>query len=413
MISILHTADWHLGQTFFSYDRVKEHTHFLDWLKQTILKEDIDVLLISGDIFDVSNPSAQAQNQFYRFIQEITTLKNNIQIVVTAGNHDSASRLEAPLPLVQDKNTFIKGLVPKVNSEIDYDQLIIPLYNQQNEIEGFCLAVPFLRQGDYPKVDSENPHAAGIQELYMQLIQRVNERRREDQSVAAMGHLQAIGSDIAKNDYSEKLIIGGLESVSPNLFKDINYTALGHIHKAQKLAGCEHIRYSGSPLPMSFAEKYYKHGVVKVVLDKGKTVSIDKIEYSPLVKLISIPDKGAALPQDVLDSLSNLPIARDGDDTSLYPYLEVRVLLEEPEPMLVQKISVALEDKAVRLTRIPNEYRTKNVITQEYDSLDGLQSLEPIDLAKKVFLDTYKVDMSDSLLELFQEVYYKIEEEEK
>ena len=153
--------------------------------------------------------------------------------------------------------------------------------------------------------------------------------------------------------------------------------------------------------------------VVKVVLDKGKTVSIDKIEYSPLVKLISIPDKGAALPQDVLDSLSNLPIARDGDDTSLYPYLEVRVLLEEPEPMLVQKISVALEDKAVRLTRIPNEYRTKNVITQEYDSLDGLQSLEPIDLAKKVFLDTYKVDMSDSLLELFQEVYYKIEEEEK
>ena len=111
MISILHTADWHLGQTFFGFDRVAEHIHFLKWLKSKLVLEDIDVLLISGDIFDVSNPSAQAQRQFYKFIQEVTELLPFIQIIVIAGNHDSASRLEAPLPLVEDKRTYIKGLI--------------------------------------------------------------------------------------------------------------------------------------------------------------------------------------------------------------------------------------------------------------------------------------------------------------
>lgn len=162
MIRILHTADWHFGHTFMNYDRRHEHQHFLAWLKTTLIDEDIDVLLIAGDVFDVSNPSAQSQKMFYQFIQEVTNSSPELQIIVIAGNHDSASRLEAPLPLLSDKRTHIKGLVPKVDSEIDYDQLIQPLYNKEGLIEAYCLVVPFLRQGDYPKVEAENAYAAGI-----------------------------------------------------------------------------------------------------------------------------------------------------------------------------------------------------------------------------------------------------------
>lgn len=409
MISILHTADWHLGQTFFGFDRVAEHIHFLKWLKSKLVLEDIDVLLISGDIFDVSNPSAQAQRQFYKFIQEVTELLPSIQIIVIAGNHDSASRLEAPLPLVEDKRTYIKGLIHKEGNEIDYDHLIVPLYNKEKKIEAFCLAVPFLRQGDYPKVEAENPHAAGINELYLQLIERVNSLRTESQGIVAMGHLQTIGSDIAQIDYSEKLIIGGLESVSPKVFEDLNYTALGHIHKSQKLSGCEHIRYAGSPLPMSFAERNYKHGVVKVVLNGSQTISIDKIEYDPLVKLLSVPSKGAEYPEKVLALLEDLPLSNDGDDRSLYPYLEVKVLLEEPEPMLSQKINSILEDKAVRLARVPNEFRRKSILYEEGDVIEDLRSFTPFDLAQRVFQENYGTDMSDSLIQLFQEVCHNIE----
>ena len=94
MIRILHTADWHLGQTFFGYDRTQEHEHFLDWLAGVLTKNKIDVLIVAGDVFDVSNPSAASQRMFYRFIHRVTTENPRLQLVVVAGNHDSAARLE-------------------------------------------------------------------------------------------------------------------------------------------------------------------------------------------------------------------------------------------------------------------------------------------------------------------------------
>ena len=103
MIRILHTADWHLGQTFFGYDRTQEHEHFLDWLAGVLTKNKIDVLIVAGDVFDVSNPSAASQRMFYRFIHRVTTENPRLQLVVVAGNHDSAARLESPLPLLQEE----------------------------------------------------------------------------------------------------------------------------------------------------------------------------------------------------------------------------------------------------------------------------------------------------------------------
>ena len=180
MIRILHTADWHLGQTFFGYDRTEEHEAFLDWLAGEILRQEIDALIIAGDVFDVSNPSAASQSIYYRFIYRVTAENPNLQIVIVAGNHDSAARLEAPLPLLQAMRTEVRGVVRKLEGgAVDYDHLCVELKNRQGEVELLCMAVPFLRQGDYPVVQTEgNPYSEGVRELYTQLLRKLWKRRK-------------------------------------------------------------------------------------------------------------------------------------------------------------------------------------------------------------------------------------------
>lgn len=403
MIRILHTADWHLGQTFFGYDRTQEHEHFLDWLAGVLTKNKIDVLIVAGDVFDVSNPSAASQRMFYRFIHRVTTENPRLQLVVVAGNHDSAARLESPLPLLQEMRTEIKGIVHKQNGKIDYEHLLVELKNAAGEVEALCLAVPFLRQGDYPVVETEgNPYAEGVKELYARLLKYALKKRTDGQALVAVGHLLATGSEIAEKDHSERIIIGGLESVSPESFPEqIVYTALGHIHKAQRVSGRENIRYAGSPLPMSFAEKHYHHGVVKVTLDEGWAVEIEKLEYTPLVRLLSIPATEAAAPDEVLDELRGLELPEDEP----MPYLEVKVKLSEPEPMLRQQVEEILEGKPVRLARIVSFYRQAAEGSVEEETLTaGLQEMNPLQIVKATFENSYQTEMPEELVNLFQEV---------
>lgn len=402
MIRILHTADWHLGQTFFGYDRTNEHEHFLQWLAETIKANEIDALLVAGDVFDVSNPSAASQRLFYRFIRRVTAENPLLQLVVVAGNHDSAARLEAPLPLLQELRTEIKGVVRRREGQIDYDDLIVPLRNRQGAVEVLCLAVPFLRQGDYPAVvTAGNPYAEGVRELYSCLLSRVWERRTEGQSVVAMGHLQATGAEIAERDFSERTVIGGLECISPDAFTEqIAYTALGHIHKSQRVSGRESVRYAGSPLPMSFAEKHYRHGVVMVTLDEGWAVEIKKLEAPLLVPLLTVPAAGAASPDSVLAELRNLP--EPGGEA---PYLEVKVLLDEPEPMLRQQIEEELANKQYRLSRIVSVYRTADpTLVDEEATGVGLKEMSPLQIVQSTFERTYQTEMPAELVGLFQEV---------
>ena len=402
MIRILHTADWHLGQTFFGYDRTQEHEHFLDWLAGVLTKNKIDVLIVAGDVFDVSNPSAASQRMFYRFIHRVTTENPRLQLVVVAGNHDSAARLESPLPLLQEMRTEIKGIVRKQNGKIDYEHLLVELKNAAGEVEALCLAVPFLRQGDYPVVETEgNPYAEGVKELYARLLKYALKKRTDGQALVAVGHLLATGSEIAEKDHSERIIIGGLESVSPESFPEqIVYTALGHIHKAQRVSGRENIRYAGSPLPMSFAEKHYHHGVVKVTLDEGWAVEIENLEYTPLVCLLSIPATEAAAPDEVLDELRGLELPEDEP----MPYLEVKVKLSEPEPMLRQQVEEILEGKPVRLARIVSFYRQAAEGSVEEEVLTaGLQEMNPLQIVKATFENSYQTEMPEELVNLFQE----------
>lgn len=405
MIRILHTADWHLGQTFFGYDRTEEHEVFLNWLAEEIRQKEIDALIIAGDVFDVSNPSAASQSMYYQFIYRVTAENPYLQIVIVAGNHDSAARLEAPLPLLQAMRTEVRGVVRKLEGgEIDYDHLTVELKNRKGEVELLCMAVPFLRQGDYPAVQTEgNPYAEGVRELYAQLLQRLWKRRTENQAILAIGHLQATGSEIAEKDYSERTVIGGLECVSPEAFSEqIAYTALGHIHKAQRVSGRENVRYAGSPIPMSFAEKHYHHGVVMVTFDGGCAVDIERLECPKLIPLLSVPNGEPVSPEAILEALKELP-----ETEAVAPYLEVKVLLEEPEPMLRQEIEDVLADKNYRLARIVSTYRTEtgNTTKENENWKRGLQEMSPLQIAQSAFEKIYQVEMPVELTGLFEEAY--------
>jgi exonuclease SbcD len=391
-MKFIHTADWHLGQTFYEYERKEEHRLFLSWLKGQLKEQGADVLLVAGDVFDSPNPSAEAQTMYYRFLREATEENPQLQIIVIAGNHDSAARLEAPNPLLEDMRVRVRGTVARrPDGEIDYARLLLPL-EKGGRVEAWCMAVPYLRQGDYPAAAN---YSEGVGKLYHSLYAAIP---GPPKPVLAMGHLQATGSEISDHDSSERTIIGGLESVSPDSFPPgIAYAALGHLHRAQRVSGRENVRYAGAPLPMSFAEKNNRQGVTLVEAADGET-RITRLEFEPPVALLSIPREPGPL-QTVLDEISALP---QGEATAFSPFLEVKVKITEPEPSLRYQVEEALKDKAVRLARIvpvlPRPEKDARAITFE-----ELQTLRPMDMALDIFRHKYGGnEMPPPLQELLQ-----------
>ena len=408
---IIHTGDWHLGQSFYDYDRKTEHLRFLTWLKGTVSSIGIDVLLIAGDIFDSPNPSAESQKVYYSFLREITNENPDLQVIIIAGNHDSAARLEAPNPLLESMNVSVKGLVKRTtNGDIDYENLIVPL-----NAGGYCLAVPYLRQGDYPEAEN---YAASVKMMYDRLYEiacelitgHASENDRPS-PILAMGHLHVAGSEISENDRSERTVIGGLENVLPDAFcQGIAYTALGHLHRGQKASGHENVRYSGAPIPMSFAEKNNRQGVVLVeikneqAMESRYSVHIERIEYDGAIRLLSIPQE-LMTPDEVLREIQKLP---HGDITDESPYLEIKTLITEPEPALRHRIEEALKGKAVRLARITAVMQA-GTSERKAPTLEELQAASPMDIAEKVFERKYGGEklpetMKKLLLEVIKEV---------
>lgn len=412
-LHIIHSADWHLGQTFFGYDREVEHDAFLEWLGDTLTQRQTDVLLIAGDIFDVANPSATAQRRFYRFLRETSRRNPGLQTVIIAGNHDSAVRLEAPVPLLEEMNTVIVGLVKrKEEGGIDFDSLVFPLCDRTGNRKAWCLAVPFLRQGDYPpsEEEQEDTYIAGVGRMYARLVAYAAERRTSGEALLAMGHLHATGAELSDDDRSERVIMGGLESVPVDAFSsDLAYTALGHIHKAQRVGGRENVRYAGSPLPMSFSEKNYRHQVVEVVLENEEVVSIEPLDIPLTARLMRVPEQPAS-PAEVLEKLASLPDAgSEAADSSRWPYVEIRVLLCEPDPGFRHRVEEALEGKAVRLTSIVPSYlqRQGEEAEQPLASRD-LRKIDPADMVRQAFAAKYGCELPAEMEELFNEVMREV-----
>jgi exonuclease SbcD len=401
-LKILHTADWHIGQLFYGYDRKREHLFFFDWLKRVVRERQADVLLVAGDIFDSPNPSAESQRLYYRFLRELTVENPDLQTVIIAGNHDSAARLEAPNPLLEEMNISVKGVVKHLpGGEIDFRDLLVPL-KKNGETVAWCMAVPYLRQGDYPDAET---YGKGVTAMYGKVYGEL-EKDGNKLPVIAMGHLQATGSSVSENDRSERAVIGGLECIAPATFdkKNIVYTALGHLHKSQYVSGRENLRYSGSPLPVSFAEKNYKQGIQWVEIGENGLEGMEKIEFDTPVKLLSLPREPQPLDQ-VLETIAGLP---DGEPDEWSPYLELKVLLTAPEPSMRSRIEDALKNKKARLAvavpcRVKTEPGVGTTIHEE------IKAIDPVGIAEDVFLGKYGSPMPDSIRLLLQSIMREVE----
>lgn len=402
-MKFLHTADWHIGQLFHEYDRTAEHQHFLDWLLQVLQAKAVDTVLISGDVFDISNPSAASVRMFYTFLNQAVKACPDLQVIITAGNHDSATRLEAPKPLLESSNIHIIGWVEKdKEGKTDYEKLLVPLYDRSGAVHAWCLAVPFLRMGDYPVVpDCENPYTEGVAAFYREAFEHACRKNSNGQPVIAMGHLHTVNAETTELNDAERPIMGGVECISASAFHpDIRYVALGHIHKAQKVGGKEHIRYSGSPLPMSFSEINYKHQVI--IFELGHEISsIKTLDVPVAVPLMKIPPQPGLLP-DVLALLEEIPAA-DRSEGPL-PYLEVKVLLDGPEPALRHKIETALQGKKAKLAKITPVYAASDRKDAEIVSPEKLDELRPEDVFGRVYRSRYNTDVPDNLMMLFRQI---------
>lgn len=400
----IHTSDWHLGQTLHNFERGFEHQAFLDWLIETLAGEQADALLISGDIFDNANPSAASQKQLYRFLQQAKARLPKLNIVIIAGNHDSPGRLEAPGPLLETLDATVIGFVPRLdNGEIDLARLVVPLKNQLGEIKAWCLAIPFLRPGDVPRVeDANDPYMEGIALLYSQALQHAHTLRQPGQAIIALGHCHMVGGSISEES-ERRIVIGGTEALSANMFDaSVAYAALGHLHLAQKVGKQEHLRYCGSPLPLSFAEVAYQHQVLRVDLAGEAVKEITSLLVPRAVQLLRVPTQPAGI-DEVLSALAALDLPQH-DDTQQHAYLEVRVRLDAPEPGLRARIEAALEGKPVRLAKIETSFAPKSSGEHASASLDQLEKLQPDDIFAQLYRSRYEADAPPELSAAFAEI---------
>lgn len=259
-LTILHSSDWHLGHTLMGRRRHEEFTHFFAWLNSAIKEHGVDVLLVSGDIFDSSLPSNHAQNLYFDFLTKVRQAGVCRHIVVIAGNHDSPSLLNAPALLLKNLDIHVIGcMTGRIEDEV------LVLRNDSGSPELVLGAIPYLRERDIRAI-GENESAADREKQLIALTREhihavcdealaQREKLPTKPPVVIMGHLYSSGSSVAEGDGTRALYVGSLVQIGADAYSaDCDYVALGHIHVPQAVGGKDHIRYSGSPLPMGFHE---------------------------------------------------------------------------------------------------------------------------------------------------------------
>ncbi|MFK7670724.1 exonuclease SbcCD subunit D C-terminal domain-containing protein [Pseudomonas lundensis] len=398
---LFHTSDWHLGQNLHGQERDFEHACFLNWLLAQLATRQPDVLLIAGDIFDTVNPPVKAQERLYDFIVSAHDQHPALTIVMIAGNHDSGSRIELPAPLMRRLRTHALGRVLWLDDgQLDAERLMIPLPDATGQIAAWCLALPFLRPAEVTGAHLGDDYLRGIGQVHEWLIEAANAKRQPGQALVAISHAHMAGGSVSE-DSERSLIIGNAEALPASLFgPSISYVALGHLHKPQKVNGEERIRYCGSPIPLSFSEISYPHQVLEVQLEGETLVSVEPLLIPRAVNLQRI---GPAPLSEILSQLSGVPDVDLLADTQRQPWLEVRVILDEPQPDLRQQIETALQGKSVRLVRISAEYAGTGTRGDEDDNarLIELDQLTPQELFSRAWLDSYGREADEQTLKDF------------
>ena len=248
---ILHTSDWHLGQHFMGRSREAEHQGFLDWLVEQVQEQQVDALIIAGDIFDTGTPPSYARRLYSRFIVNLQNTPCQ-QLVVVGGNHDSVATLNESRELLACLNTFVVGGVSK-----DPREQLLVLKNSQGNPGAVICAIPFIRPRDVLESQAGESGESKQQALQQAIADHYQAIYAEAEILAgdrlpiiATGHLTTVGGQLTES--VREIYIGTLSAFPVSGFPQAEYIALGHLHRPQIVAKQEHIRYSGSPIPLSF-----------------------------------------------------------------------------------------------------------------------------------------------------------------
>jgi exonuclease SbcD len=347
---ILHTSDWHLGHTLRDFSRVAEHRRFLDWLVAQIVERRVDGLLVAGDVFDTANPSAAANELWFSFLARLRASHPSTKVVVIAGNHDSPARIDAQASLLAAMNVVVIGAVPRRAGNAEPPAMLTEIVSSAGE-RAWVAAVPFLRIADLPAEHAIDAPERGVEALYAEVLAAMRSRRAEGEAMLAMGHLYMAAGELS--ELSERKILGGNQHALPHTIfpADLDYVALGHLHKAQRVGGNDRVRYSGSPLPLSMTEASYRHQVLSIEIAGGRVVEVESIAVPRTVDMIRVPRVGALPLDEALAALAALP-----DEDSLprddWPFVEVSIAMARPEPTLQTQVTEALVGRAARLVRI-------------------------------------------------------------
>ncbi|BDA56494.1 exonuclease subunit SbcD [Raoultella ornithinolytica] len=396
---IIHTSDWHLGQNFYSKNRAAEHSAFLDWLLTSAQAHEVDAIIVAGDIFDTGSPPSYARELYNRFVVQLQ--QTGCQLVVLAGNHDSVATLNES----RDILAFLKTTVV---ASAGHAPFILP---QRDGTPGaiFC-PVPFLRPREL--VTSQAGHSGGEkQQLLLNAISDYYQQQYEAACalrgdrplpIVASGHLTTVGA--SKSDAVRDIYIGTLEAFPASHFPPVDYVALGHIHRAQKIGGSDHIRYSGSPIALSFDETGKSKSVNLVTFSDGHLA-----EVLPLTVPVTQPL--AVLKGDFSSISEQLTQWRDAPQEPVV-WLDIEITSDEYLHDIQRKIQAQTEDLPVEvlLVRRSRAQRERILAGERRETLSELQVEEVFE--RRLAQETLEEAQRLRLTQLFNETLHSLNGEE-
>ncbi|WCC47179.1 exonuclease SbcCD subunit D C-terminal domain-containing protein [Tenacibaculum finnmarkense] len=393
-MKILHTADWHLGHRLHEHSQLEEQTLFLAWIENYISNEKIDLLLISGDIFDTSSPSNQSLTMYYNFLVKLqkTSCKN---IIITGGNHDSPGTLNAPKELLKALSIKVVG---KATEKIA-DEVFEININDEKVLIG---AVPYLRDGDIRRAvagesfdDLTDKYKKALINHYQEIAIESEKINSSNAPVIAMGHLFATGGSVS--DSEQNIYVGTLGHIGASDFPTyFDYVALGHLHRPQIVGENDKIRYSGSPNILSFSELTYDKKIIVLEISANKISNIDDVivpNFREFYKLKgSMDDCIAKFPSIISNSYQ------------LKPWVEI--VLDQDNTIQTDELKIASEayDFEILKITLKNQRKIKGIEELLADAT-SIKELVPTEVFKlKCEEMDFDLDQNQQVWDAFNEV---------
>lgn len=399
-MKVIHTSDWHIGQSLYNYDRTREHENFFSQLENIVRNENPDLLLVCGDVYHYSTPSSAAQKLYTDSLLKIHQAAPEMTIIVTAGNHDSSSKLEVDRSLWSRFGVHVIGNIRRGDDGNLFKQHIIAV-KRGEKILGYVAAVPHCYPQNFPIIDENIPREKRQEYYFQSLLEEVKLINKEKLPVILTAHLTVEGSSRKGHDES----VGGIEYVSIDSFgRNFDYLALGHIHFPQSVSGDGVMaRYSGSPLPVSFDEDY-RHSV-SVVEFEGNVPHIRTVEITAEVPLLTIPSEPEPF-EEALQKLVNFP-----DDREAYIRLNVRVKDYLPGDCN-ERVSDVMRTKRAKFCYIQSSREQSEESHEDVRiGLQEVRKMSPVEIARLYYESQFDCPMDEAFCELLEETVRQVDEE--